>query len=339
MWLAVILGVLLVVSIALDPRKFRVGVYLLGLLLAAAMALFVVLGHQLDQLDSQVAQWFAVAALCVVVAAVPVLGLFLVANGVTMWRKEARKPANLLSLALGLAVLAYVAFGVTAVATNAWTPAMWFLASGLPVSYLAFGFVAFLLYSPLYQFGARHLFRRPAAVIVLGAGLIGGRVPPLLAGRLDRGRQVYAKALTAERAADPAPVLVTSGGQGPDEPRPEAAAMADYLVAQGIDRAAIVVEDTSRTTRENLVNSQALLAERGVTGQVAVVTNNYHAFRAALLMRRLKIRGHAIGAPTARYYWPSAVIREYAAILLDHRLFNGLALLVTLVPLVLLALS
>ncbi|WP_315904109.1 ElyC/SanA/YdcF family protein [Streptomyces sp. CBG31] len=60
-------------------------------------------------------------------------------------------------------------------------------------------------------------------VVVLGSGLLGGeRVPPLLASRLRAGLRIQRKQI--ERGAD-APVLLVSGGQGPDEKLPEAEAM------------------------------------------------------------------------------------------------------------------
>jgi uncharacterized SAM-binding protein YcdF (DUF218 family) len=95
-----------------------------------------------------------------------------------------------------------------------------------------------------------------------------------------------------------------------------------------------VVEDRSKTTEENLAYSKELLAANGVTGPVAVVTNNFHVLRAALLMRRMEIPGHAWGSPTAGYYRPSATIREYLAILRDHWPFNAVALGVTVLPLI-----
>lgn len=77
-----------------------------------------------------------------------------------------------------------------------------------------------------------------------------------------------------------------------------------------------------------------MLAQRGVAGPIAAVGNNFHAFRAALLMRRLEIPGYAIGAPTARYYWPTAVIREYIAVLRDHFVLNAVVLAVSCLPVV-----
>ena len=34
------------------------------------------------------------------------------------------------------------------------------------------------------------------------------------------------------------------------------------------------------------------------------------------------MNGQVIGAPTALYYWPSATIREFVAVIMEHRLVN-----------------
>ncbi|WP_415104547.1 ElyC/SanA/YdcF family protein [Micropruina sp.] len=60
-----------------------------------------------------------------------------------------------------------------------------------------------------------------------------------------------------------------------------------------------MIEDRSRTSEQNLAYSTELLTQRGVEGPIAAVTSNFHAFRAALLMRRLGIAGYSVGAPTA----------------------------------------
>ncbi|MDF9811722.1 NADPH:quinone reductase-like Zn-dependent oxidoreductase [Streptomyces sp. SPB162] len=83
--------------------------------------------------------------------------------------------------------------------------------------YVSYVFLSFLAYAFLY---ARLKVRHDVDfVVVLGSGLVGGsRVRPLLASRLDRARAVY----EAQVARGKPPVLVTSGGQGPDEDLPEA---------------------------------------------------------------------------------------------------------------------
>ncbi|MDR1266727.1 MAG: YdcF family protein [Propionibacteriaceae bacterium] len=328
MWLLVVLALVLALMVWRDPRQLKIGVVLLCLVWLA-------LGFGLSEATLALRRWdallvdhFLIMLLVTILGAVVVLGVALVLNGVTMWRREGRRLANLLSLLLGLAILGYFGLGVGCLVVD-WRWAVSSLViAGLAIGYLAFGFIAYLLYSWLYLIFARRLARPGAAVVVLGAGLINGRASPLLARRLDRGQAVWRRAIGAGQ--DPA--LVVSGGQGPDEPRAEAWVMADYLDDHGVDRALVLLEDRSRSTEQNLRYSQELLTTRGLSGRMTVVTSDFHAFRAAMLMRRLKIAGQAVGAPTAAYYWPSAVIREYAAILRDHWVFNLVALLVLQVP-------
>ena len=113
---------------------------------------------------------------------------------------------------------------------------------------------------------------------------------------------------------------------GVDEPRSEGEAMAEYARELGAPSERMLVASASTTTEANLALSRTLLAESGVRGPVLAVSNDYHAFRAATLLRKLGIDGHAIGARTARYYLPSALLREFIALLRDHRVLNVTAL-------------
>ena len=56
-------------------------------------------------------------------------------------------------------------------------------------------------------------------IIVLGAGIIGRQVPPLLAARIERGIEIL--------RSNPHAMLIMSGGQGPGEDIPESEG-ADY---------------------------------------------------------------------------------------------------------------
>lgn len=328
--LPALLAVAFVVSYQRDPRSMRCGVFLLGAVLLLVQQLVGAIIAVIGERDETAGAWALLLAVGLVALLAVVLGVVLVLNGLTMVRREGRRVANLLSLLAGLAVLVAVGLVLAVISTESLQFVVVILLASLPVGFLSFGFAAYLLYSALYQAIVRGSSREVDAVVVLGSGLIDGRVPPLLASRLDRGHEVFEAAVLAGRR----PVLVASGGQGADEPRAEAAAMADYLVERGVPSGSVVTEDASRTTEENLANTARLLAGRGVTGEVAVVTNNFHAFRAALLMRRTGIPGHVLGSPTANYYWPSATIREYLAILRDHRWFVVIGLVVLALPLV-----
>jgi uncharacterized SAM-binding protein YcdF (DUF218 family) len=171
-------------------------------------------------------------------------------------------------------------------------------------------------------------------VVVLGAGLRpDGGVPPLLASRLERAHGVWA-ALDRRAAGDFKPLLVVSGGKGDDERVAEASAMAAYLIARGFPADRLLLEDRSRNTEENLVFSKAIMDELHSGARATIVTSDFHAFRAALLARRLGIQGQVAGARVAGYYRPSAVLREFAAVFLQYRVINlGICALLVVGPL------
>ncbi|KAA5825936.1 YdcF family protein [Saccharopolyspora hirsuta] len=281
--------------------------------------MFLVAGllFQLAMVSELAASMILVVLVILVPITVLVLAGFLIANGITMLRREGRRVANLLSLAAGLGIIGMIV--LTGVAGYfRWKPLLMFTgAVNSVLFYVSFLFVCFLLYSFVYgKFPHR---TNVDFIVVLGSGLIGSRVPPLLASRLDRGREVF----EAERAKGRQPLLVTSGGQGPGEDLPEARAMADYLIEKGVPADQVLVEDQSRTTEQNLRFSKAIMAQLKPDFRCLVVTNNFHVMRAARTARAEKVNGQVIGSPTARYYWPSATIREFVAIFLSHKVING----------------
>jgi uncharacterized SAM-binding protein YcdF (DUF218 family) len=254
------------------------------------------------------------------------LAFFLIANGVRMVRNEGRRPANLLSLLAGLGILGLVALVGAAVATR--SPA---LIRGAGAAFLVAGYVSFLFACFIgYALGYGRLRVRQDVdyVVVLGSGLTSGsRVPPLLASRLDRGRELYLR----QAARGNPPVVITSGGQGPRERLPEARAMADYLVQRGIPSGRVECEERSRNTEQNLRFSKAIMQDRVPGYRCVVVTSNFHVFRAAITARRTGVNGQVVGSRTAAYFWPSATIREFAAVFLSHKVVNlGICLLLGL---------
>jgi len=50
-------------------------------------------------------------------------------------------------------------------------------------------------------------------------------------------------------------------------------------------------------------------------GIAAVWLVFYHVLRAALIAKKAKVKGQVIGSRTASYFWPSATIREFVAVL------------------------
>ena len=145
-------------------------------------------------------------------------------------------------------------------------------------------------------------------VIIHGSGLLDGdRVPKLLKDRLDKAIEVY-------RHDPTPPTLIPSGGKGPDETVSEAEAMTQYLIGHGIPARDILPEKESTTTLENLQFSKRIIDEFGGRKYTALISSNYHVYRALRYCREIGLKCTGIGSHVAFYYWPSAMIREYIAI-------------------------
>ena len=125
-------------------------------------------------------------------------------------------------------------------------------------------------------------------IIVLGA-----RVRP--DGTLSDSLRYRCEAALAAWREGLAPAFIVCGAQGRDEPRPEADAMRDWLMAQGVPEEAIVVEGDSFNTEQNLENARALMEERGWKSAV-VVTSDYHLQRSLWLARDAGIEAGGIAA-------------------------------------------
>lgn len=305
-------------AVRLEPRRWRVGVFLLGALWAAAVA-----GGGLATRDGT----GTAAARYAYVLAVPclgavLLGLLLVALGAQVVRPATRSWVAFASLVAGLAVLAATAVGVPRF-LSAPTPLRAVLAGVLLLpAYAGLALLAYALYCLSYR--RRRPRRNPVAVVVLGSGLVDGTVPQLLANRLDAAVEAWRE----EWAHGHEPLLVPSGGQGRDEPMAEGLAMTAYLVTHGVPPQCIATEDRATTTDENLLLSREILRARGVDdGHVRVVTSSFHVGRAALLTRRLDIDADVTGAPTAWHFLPAAFLREYVAALTLHPRTNLAGLL------------
>lgn len=235
--------------------------------------------------------------------------VFLLVNGLAMVRREGRSLGNLLTLLVGLGFCGLTVLTVVALFSSSRLLAVSVAVAWVLVAYLSFVFGAFVLYGLLYA--RRDPSPGADAVIVLGSGIFGTRVPPLLASRLDRGRAV----LDAELGRGGDAVCVCSGGQGPGEDVPEGEAMAGYLVDAGVPEELLRRETASRTTEENLLLSLELLRAEGRGERVVVVTNDFHAFRTAIITRELGLVAQVVGSPTARYFLPSAILREFVGVL------------------------
>ena len=238
-------------------------------------------------------------------------------NGFQILKREGVHLHNFLSMGLAVALTFYLFFAPFVVQSLSDISFfnMVFIYVGFLVSY---AIIISMLYTTSSFINLVNLFPgKLDYVVVLGAGLIGDKVTPLLASRIEKGIAIYQK--------HPGSKLIMSGGQGPDELMAEGQAMANYAFEQGIPVEDIVIENQSTNTEENLKFSYALMKPGS---RFALVTNYYHVFRALLLARKLKIKCIGYGARTKFYFSLNAFIREFVGYLVmtkkAHLLFLGI---------------
>jgi uncharacterized SAM-binding protein YcdF (DUF218 family) len=142
------------------------------------------------------------------------------------------------------------------------------------------------------------------AVIVLGAG-VNGETPSAALWSRIRAAEAYLE-------TRPDIPVVLSGGQGAGEAISEAEAMRRALWTEDeAENARLLLEERSTNTAENFRFSKELLEARGLdteTAVIAVVTNDFHCFRAHMIARKQGLRTIDIPAElpwwwlTANYY-------------------------------------
>lgn len=240
--------------------------------------------------------------------------VFLYWNAVIVLKRESHSLANLLTLLLAIGLTSLVILDLIQ-ETDFLPDWLSITLSGVPLLFFYFFivFCNFLSISLIYQLNQPKY--QQDYIIVLGAGLLNGHiVSPLLARRIDKGIEFYRKQLAATGKAAK---LLMSGGQGPDEELPEAQAMKQYALAQGIPEKDILTETRSVNTLQNMKFSKELMDQLSDFNEYHAIftSNNYHIFRAGIYAQMAQLRADGIGAKTAFYYLPNAILREYLAVL------------------------
>lgn len=145
-------------------------------------------------------------------------------------------------------------------------------------------------------------------VVVLGAGLKHGRATPTLERRIDAAARYL--------LTHPDLPVVACGGVSPGQNVSEAETIRNGLVARGISRDRILLEDRSTSTEENLRFARSLLSapSSGARPRALITTSNFHLARAKLIARRAGFDPFGLPASTPWYNLPNSAARETLAI-------------------------
>lgn len=293
-----------------DPRTLWSGFSFFWMLALFAMFLFFTVSQYSEQLASH--DWivgilialFVAAVGCVLAFPVLLIIMFFV-EGIKLLRHEGVKPTNLLSMLFVILLYAYLAIWprIGNLTENTLGTAIYAI--------ISFSAIYILALMAMYSFSAIlnliHLKKNRKAdyIIVLGSGIIGTKVTPLLAARIEKGMDLL--------SANPNAMLIMSGGQGPGEDMSESEAMAAYAVDKGVDKRRIITETKSVSTQENLLFSRRLMEKENP--KIVIITTAYHVFRALLLAKQQGIKCVGYGAKTKWYFTLNALLREFVGYL------------------------
>lgn len=145
--------------------------------------------------------------------------------------------------------------------------------------------------------------------VVLGCRVYGEEASLALKERLDAAYEYLCD--------NPETVCVVSGGKGSDEAISEAECMYRYLTEKGIAPERIYKEDKSTSTRENILFSKKIIEENGLNPHLAIVTNEFHIYRACHIAEKLGLECSAVAARTAFWLFPTYYVREMYGILYE----------------------
>jgi len=144
----------------------------------------------------------------------------------------------------------------------------------------------------------------PADVaVVLGAAQYDGTPSGALAGRLDRAAQLYRDGLVG--------AIVVTGGNQPGDRTTEAMTGFAYLRERGVPEVALLVENGSTNTWEQLLATELILDERGLSSAI-LVSDPSHCRR--LLDTAAELGIAADVAPTSAPLPWSERLRETAGV-------------------------
>lgn len=145
-----------------------------------------------------------------------------------------------------------------------------------------------------------------STLIVLGCAVYGETPSQVLTLRIEAAAEFLNE--------NPDSVAVLSGGQGENEDIPEALCMYRELVDRGISPDRLYMEDKSTNTRENIAFSAEIIEREGLSQNIAVVTNNFHLYRATLSVKEIYDECATVSAYTPLPLLPTYVMREYLGI-------------------------
>ncbi|HEY2971470.1 MAG TPA: YdcF family protein [Pyrinomonadaceae bacterium] len=144
----------------------------------------------------------------------------------------------------------------------------------------------------IYTYGNNVVDVEADAAMVLGAAVWGNEVSPVFRERINHAIDLYRRGKVHK--------IIFTGGQGNRNEPTEAAAARAYAIKNGVPANAILLEDSSHTTYENVINAKQVADANGLK-KVLIVSDPMHMKRAVAMARDIGLEAYPSPTPTTRY--------------------------------------
>ena len=128
--------------------------------------------------------------------------------------------------------------------------------------------------------------------IVLGAATTNGEVSPVYRERINHGIWLYENGYVD--------YLILTGGIGEGNKKSDASTAKDYAISKSIPEEAILIEESSTITEENLKYAKAIMDEYSLDTAI-IVSDPLHMKRAMLMAKDFGISAFTSPTPTTMY--------------------------------------
>ena len=141
----------------------------------------------------------------------------------------------------------------------------------------------------IWMYGTIDAKQEADVILVLGSATTGDVPTPAFQERIDHGIWLYQNGY--------APYILFSGGKGSAEQPTEAMIAKNYALSQGIPENAIILEEQSTSTEENMKFSKVVMEEHSFETAI-IVSDPLHLKRAMLMASDNGITGFPSPTPT-----------------------------------------
>ncbi len=144
----------------------------------------------------------------------------------------------------------------------------------------------------IWRFSKQDQTRHADCAIVAGAGINGDQPSAVFKARLDHAVWLYHEGVVGS--------LILTGGLSPGATRSDAAVAKEYVTAKEVPEAAILIEERSTITRENLRNAAELMHQHGLKTAL-LVSDPLHMLRMQMIAWDNRIESWSSPVTASRY--------------------------------------